>query len=307
MIIGAIDVGSNSVKLLVAEVAGRATRILAQRSAVTRLGRGLDRTRRLSPASQEHTIEIIRQFRRTAEELGVDRVTAVATEAARTARNGRAFVARCRKETRVPLRLISGREEARLAFLGATVGRRERRVAAVDIGGGSTEIMIGAPGRLEKSSSLPLGAVRLTEALLKSDPPTLAERLALLESVRGRLGRLSPPLVREARGGVTLLGIGGTCVNVARMAAPDGDPEGRRIALGELEGILDRLAGVPLAERKLIPAIDPERADIIVAGARILVEVMKMLELTSYTATIHGLRRGMVLEASRRPSRHRPI
>jgi len=296
MIIGAIDVGSNSVKLLVASVEGRKTRLLRHRSAVTRLGRGMDRTGRLSPAAQKHTIGVLKEFRRVCDELGADRVVAVATEAVRTARNGRRFAARCRKEAGVPLRIISGREEARLAFLGATFGRRERRLAAVDIGGGSTELMVGSPGRLERSVSLPLGAVRLTEAILKSDPPSPAERSALFEEVRTRLAaRLRFPAP------ATFLGVGGTCVNVARMARPDGDPEGRRLPLGELEGLFDRLAGVPLKERKRIPGLDPERADIIVAGAAILIEAMRTLGIGSFTATVHGLRRGLVLEAARRP------
>ncbi|HEY3227012.1 MAG TPA: Ppx/GppA family phosphatase [Planctomycetota bacterium] len=307
MIIGAIDVGSNSVKLLVAEVKGRTTRLLAHRSAVTRLGGRMDRTRRLSPAAQDRTIGVLREFRRVCEELGADRVVAVGTEAVRTARNGRTFAARCRKEAGVALRIISGREEARLAFLGATFGRRERRLAAIDIGGGSTEFMLGSPGRLETSASIPLGAVRLTEIHLKGDPPTLGDRLGLLMHVHDGLGRL-PDLLRCASGpGTTLLGIGGTCVNVARMLSPDEIPEGRKVPLDALEDLLNRLAGTPLAQRKQIPGIDPDRADIIVAGARILVESLKTLGVPSFTATIHGLRRGLVVEASRGPSRRRPI
>ena len=294
MIIGAIDVGSNSVKLFVAAVKGRSIRPLAHRSAITRLGGGIDRTRRLSRAAQDRTIAVLRDFRAECAKRGVDRIVAATTEAVRIALNGRAFAERCRAEAGVSLRILSGREEARLAFLGATSGRRERHLSAIDIGGGSTEIMVGSPGKLDIAASVPLGAVRLTEMHLKSDPPTLAERLATLKEVHEGLEALPPRLVRAAAHS-TLLGIGGTCVNVARMVRPAGDPEGRKVPIDKLESILHRMAEAPLARRRRIPGIDKDRADIIVAGARILVESMKALGVDSYTATLHGLRRGLVL------------
>jgi len=293
MIIGAIDVGSNSVKLLVAEVKSRETRVLAHRSSITRLGRGLGRTGQISREAQERTLDALREFRRVCDGLGAGRVVAVATEAVRIARNGRQFAERCRREAGIPLRVVSGREEARLAFLGATWGRRERRLASIDVGGGSTELMLGSPGRLETAASLPLGAVALTEAHLASDPPSPREREALLEAVRRGLAGI-PDRLRAGPAG-TLLGIGGTCVNVARMA---GLPEGRPLALAKLESIFDRLAGVPLDERRLIQGLDPERADIIVAGAAILLGAMKSLGFGSIVTTVHGLRRGLVLEAA---------
>ena len=301
MIIGAIDIGSNTVKLLVGAVKSGRVRPIARRSAVTRLGGGLDDTGQLPRTAQDRTIDVLRQFRKVCEKLRADRIVAAGTEALRVARNGRAFVKRCRKETGLPVRILSGAEEARTAFLGATSGRREPALAAIDIGGGSTEIMVGKPGILRDASSLPLGAVRLTELHLKSDPPTLAERLSLLQAVNEGLTALPKPLRLAASRSATLLGIGGTCVNVARMAGGARLPEGLVVSLDTLESILDRLAALPLSRRKKVRGIDPDRADIILAGARIMAEAMRLLEIGSFTATVHGLRRGLILqEAARR-------
>ena len=298
MIIGAIDVGSNSVKLLVADVKGLTVRPIEHRTKITRLSGGVDRTGRISTGAQDRTIAVLRQFLPLAFKLGASRIVAVGTEALRIARNGRRFAERCRREASVPIRIISAREEARLAFVGATSGRRETRLAAIDIGGGSTEIMLGRPGRLGMAVSLPLGAVRLTETHLETVPPTLGERLALLEEVRGGLERIPARLRRAASSKTILLGIGGTCVNVARMLRPGGLPEGRRVPIEKLEELLDTMAELPIAKRKRLPGIDPDRADIIVAGARILVETMKALGIDSFTATIHGLRRGLLFETA---------
>ena len=298
MIIGAIDVGSNSVKLTVGAADGRKRRPLVVRSGITRLGGGVDRTGRVSRAAQDRTIALLRSYRRVCSDLKVDRIVAAGTEALRIASNGPAFAKRCRTEAGIPLRILSGHEEAKLAFRGATSGRRERLVSAIDIGGGSTEIMVGRPGALTGDVSLPLGAVRLTEAHLKSDPPALAERMGMFEEVHEGLEKIPEALRRAVARSGAFLGIGGTCVNVARMARPKGTPEGRRVPLEELESILDRLAELPLAKRKRVPGIDPDRADIILAGARILVETMKALDLDAFTATVHGLRRGLMLQAA---------
>jgi exopolyphosphatase/guanosine-5'-triphosphate,3'-diphosphate pyrophosphatase len=298
MILGAIDVGSNSVKLLVASVSNGRIRVLDQRSAVMRLGGRIDRTRLLATSAQDRTIALLRKYRRLCERHEVERMVAVGTEALRVARNGLRFAERVRREAGVPLRILAGRDEARLAFLGATSGRPERRVAAIDIGGGSTELMFGAPGKIRGEASLPLGAVRLTETHLKSDPPTLAERLSMLQAVNETLGRLPESVRRGAKAAGILLGIGGTCINVARMVKPSARPEGRKVGLEALEDILNRLAELPLAKRKKVPGIDPTRADIILGGARILVETMKKLGIGSFTATIHGLRRGLILETA---------
>ena len=298
MIIGAIDVGSNSIKYLVASVRRGRVRKIAVRSDITRLSGGLDRTNALSAAAQERTLAVLRRFARDVAGHGARKIVAVGTEALRVARNGKSFAARCLKEAGVPVRIISGREEARLAYLGATGGRREKRIAAIDIGGGSTEFMVGSPGRLRIDVSVPLGAVRLTEKHFASDPPALVERLSLFRAVHEGLERLPRRLAVAIGRAGTFLGIGGTCVNVARMVHPRGDPEGRRVPLETLESILDGLAELTLARRKRVPGIDPARADIIIAGARILVESLKAFDIDGFTATTRGLRHGLILSLS---------
>ena len=300
MIIGAIDIGSNSVKLLVGAVKSGSVRPIARRSEITRLGGGLDGTERLPRAAQDRTIGVLQQFRKVCEKHKADRIVAAGTEALRVARNGQAFVKRCRKEAGFPVLILSGAEEARMAFLGATSGRREASLAAIDIGGGSTEFMVGKPGKLGDAASLPLGAVRLTELHLKSDPPTLAERLSLLHAVHVGLDPLPARLRLAAGRCATLLGIGGPCINVARMAGGSQDPEGRVVSLEKLESILDRLAELPLSRRKKVRGIDPDRADIIIAGARIMAEALRLFEIGSFTATVHGLRRGLMLHEAAR-------
>lgn len=300
MIIAAIDVGSNSVKLLVGAAANGRVRAITHRSAVTRLGGGVDRTGRIARAAQDRTIAVLRQFRRLCAQLKVERIVAVGTEALRLARNGGSFAKLCGTKTGIPLRILTGREEARLAFLGATSGRREQKLAAIDIGGGSTEIMFGKPGDLQGDMSLALGAVRLTEMHLKSDPPSLAERMAMFHRIHEELDRLPPKFRRATGPGATLLGIGGTCVNVARMVRPAGSPEGRVVPFNALEDVLERIAELPLSRRKKVPGIDPDRADIILAGARILSETLRVLDIDAFTATVHGLRRGLILHESDR-------
>jgi len=296
MIIGAIDVGSNSVKFLVASVnRGRVTP-LAQRSAITRLSGGLDRTGSISPAAQERTIKAIRGFLPLIAEFKPDRTVAVATEAVRVARNGRTFAERCSRETGVRIKIIPAREEARLSFLGATAGRKEPHLAAIDIGGGSTEVTYGKPGKLEIDISVPLGAVRLTEKHLHTDPPTLAERLTMLKEVHDGLSTLPQGLIRAANRSGAVLGIGGTCVTLARMVRPNGKQDSRRVSLAELETVLEDIADLPLSKRKLVPGIDPERADIILGGARILVEALRMFDVSSFIATAHGRRWGLALD-----------
>ncbi|HKS16852.1 MAG TPA: hypothetical protein VJU16_06040 [Planctomycetota bacterium] len=296
MIIGAIDVGSNSVKFLVASVERSRVTPLAQQSAITRLSGGLDRTGSISPEAQERTIKAIRGFLPLIAGFTPERIVAVATEAARVARNGRTFAERCGRETGVRVRIIPAREEARLSFLGATAGRKERHLAAIDIGGGSTEVIYGKPGKLEIDVSVPLGAVRLTEKHLRADPPTLAERLAMLKEVHEGLSTLPKGLIDAARRSGTVLGIGGTCVTLARMVRPKGKPGSGRVSLDELESLLEDIAVLPLAQRERVPGIDPERADIILGGARILVEALRMFDVTAFTATAHGLRWGLVLD-----------
>ncbi|MBI4566618.1 MAG: hypothetical protein HY716_18225 [Planctomycetes bacterium] len=298
MIFGAIDVGTNTAKLLVTDAEGR---VLLHRAAATRLGENLSATGRLSRAAMRRTLHALQRFRRECEARKVDPLMAVGTEAFRRAANAREFAERCRRETGLPLRILSGASEARLAFAGATADRPEARSAAIDIGGGSTELMTGARGRLREAASLRVGAVTLTESCFASDPPSERELDAARRAIRSRLRRVSPRLLRALSGRRSLIGIGGTCVAIGAIDAKVDERRpaaihGRVLFIPALERIMERLAGTPLVERRRIRGLDPKRADIIVAGAAILLESVRFLGATSVSISARGLRHGLILE-----------
>lgn len=286
MMLAAIDVGTNSVKLLVGRVcSGRVIPVL-HRARITRLGEGLGRSKRISPGAAERTLEALAEFRRLAEVRGAEAVAAAGTRALRAASNRAAFLARCRREAGLEVRVLSGREEARLAFCGAagTQGGRGA-LAAIDVGGGSTEIMVGEPpNRLRASWSLPLGAVTLTERFLAHDPPTAQELERLRAQARRRLARVPVRRVGD------LLGIGGTVSAVLRLVGRRG-----RAERGEVESLAERFSRLAAAARERL-GVERGRADIVVAGAWILVEAMKRLGAGALRSADGGLRHGMLLE-----------
>jgi exopolyphosphatase/guanosine-5'-triphosphate,3'-diphosphate pyrophosphatase len=287
MTLAAIDVGTNSVKLLVGRVrAGRVIPLL-HRARITRLGEGLGRSDWISPEAADRTLAALAEFRRLAEERGAREVAAAGTRALRAASNRAAFLARCRAEAGVEIRVLSGREEARLAFRGAAGAARGRgAVAAIDVGGGSTEVMLGEPpDRLRASWSLPLGAVTLTERFLAHDPPTAAELARLRAEARRRLAR-----VPAGRAGGEVLGIGGTASVVLRLVG-----RGGRATRGQVEALAERLSRLTAAERERL-GVEPGRADIVAAGAWVLAEAMGRLGAPTLRAAGGGLRHGMLLE-----------
>lgn len=286
MTLAAIDVGTNSVKLLVGRVSSSRVIPVLHRARITRLGEGLGRSKRISPGAAERTLEALAEFRRLAEVRGAQAVAAAGTRALRAASNRAAFLARCRREAGVEVRVLSGREEARLAFLGAagTQGGRGT-VAAIDVGGGSTEIMVGEPpNRLRASWSLPLGAVTLTERFLAHDPPTAKELALLREQARRRLARVPIRRVED------VLGIGGTVSAVLGLVGREG-----RAARDEVESLAERFSRLAAAARERL-GVEPGRADIVVAGVWILVEAMKHLGAGTLRSADGGLRHGMLLE-----------
>lgn len=300
MIAGAIDVGTNSVKLLVARVRGGRVSPLLERSEITRLGRGLGASGSISRASAALTIAAVERFRREAERLGCERLVAAGTQAIRVARNGRAFVRRCFAETGVRVEPISGLREAGLSYRGATSAWPRGATAAVEIGGGSTQLMAGRAGRLRKAVSLPLGAVSLTEELLRSDPATPTERGLAAASVRQRVSALPAAFRRELGRAERVVAIGGTALTLGRLAGGIAAEriDGRRLDRRALGRLLDRLSGWTAAERRRRTGLEPGRADIVVAGGIILAEAMDALGIRALTLSVRGLRTGLVLEAA---------
>lgn len=298
--LAAIDVGTNSVKLLVGRVDGREVTPLLHRSVVTRLGEGLDRSGRISTAAADRTVALLREYRGLALEKGAAAVSAAGTQVFRSAANAAEVVARIRAEADVEIRVLSGEEEARLSFLGAAGASKTARVLAIDIGGGSTEVMTGSGEDLHASWSVATGAVTLTERHLKSDPPSSAEMLALATDVQAALA----PVVVRAGDDCELVGIGGTVsalLKALRLTSGEDGRElhGRFVPFPEIEALSIRLSLLTVKEREAL-GIEPGRADIIVAGAWLLVAAMSRVEARGLRASARGLRHGLLLELSRR-------
>ena len=291
MRVAAIDLGTNTTRLLVADVSGDDVEEVVRRTLITRLGEGVDARRRLLPLPIARVRNCLAEYRRELETLGAERALLVATSAVRDAENGEAFLGEIEWSYGFTTRLLSGDEEAELTLRG--VGETDGSTLVVDIGGGSTEL-IGAAQRI----SLDIGAVRLTERHLPSDPPTDEELDACAAAVRSLL----PDAPRPERA----IGVAGTITSLAALdlALAEYDPErvhGHRLTLDGVQQQLSRLASMPLAERRQVPALDPERAPVIIAGAVILREVLAHFGLEEIEASERDILHGAALEAAALP------
>jgi exopolyphosphatase/guanosine-5'-triphosphate,3'-diphosphate pyrophosphatase len=295
-----IDVGSNSVKMLIAErdAAGQFTPLHFM-SETTRLGEGAH-LRRLMEVSIRRTLEALKGFAAACRDYGVERVAAVGTSAVRDAANQEEFVTRAR-EAGVEVEVIPGEEEARLSFLAVRLDplwRDARSLLVVDIGGGSTEIIRGEPdsNRMASRVSLALGAVRLTGAALRSDPPTVQEMNEADAFARRALEGLDPP-----PGEYTAVGVGGTFTTMAavHLGAETRDYariHGLRLTARAVEAQVEHYAARSVEERKRIPGLDPLRADIILGGAITLNHVLQRLVTGSISVSTRGLRWGVLYD-----------
>jgi exopolyphosphatase / guanosine-5'-triphosphate,3'-diphosphate pyrophosphatase len=300
--VAVVDIGTNSTRLLVADVAEGRVREFERRSRVTRLGRGVDLSGQLSSEAIEAVCEVIADYVSIYEEAGVDTVTAIATSAVRDASNGEAFVAELRERFALSARVLDGDEEARLTYLGATSERRPTSpTLVVDIGGGSTELIVGTGSEIAFHTSLQAGVVRHTERHIASDPPTVAEMEALAADVRGPI---EAAVARVPEGHVDSgIAVAGTPTSLAsvELGLEPYDPKrvhGHVLSLGTIQRLLSQLASAPLAERVEIPGMHPDRAPTIVAGVVILVETMRAFGLERIEASEHDILYGTALAAS---------
>jgi exopolyphosphatase / guanosine-5'-triphosphate,3'-diphosphate pyrophosphatase len=301
--VAAVDLGSNSTRLLVADVADERIDEVVRRLEITRLGEGVDQRKRLLPLPIARVRNVLTDFRREAESLGAERTLAIATSAVRDAENGEAFLGEMEWSYGFQTRLLSGHEEAQLTFRGASLGRElAEDTLVLDIGGGSTELVVGGTDGLRFHDSLDLGGVRLTERFLPSDPPTADELAACASAVRALLAERVPNEIRP----LTAIGVAGTITSIAalELGLEVYDPERVHGHLVSREGVvaqLERLASVPLAERRKIPALDPDRAPVIVAGTVILSEVLDHFGLDRLEASERDILDGAALEAAALP------
>ncbi len=298
--VAVIDIGTNSTRLLVADVAGGRVSPVERRSTVTRLGRGVDLSGHLAHEAIEDVCTAIDAYVGILQELGAETIEAIATSAVRDADNGSAFIAELRERFALSARVLDGEEEARATYLGATSENPPSEPTLVlDIGGGSTELVVGTGSEVAFHDSLQAGVVRHSERHVASDPPTAGELEALATDVRGLIEESVGAGV-EARQGIAVAGTP-TSLAAVEIELEPYDPtrvHGHVLELPSIQRMLSRLASVPLAERVEIPGLHPDRAPTIVAGVVILVEVMRAFGLEQIGVSEHDILYGTALAAA---------
>lgn len=300
--VAVIDIGTNSTRLLVADVAGGQVSEIERHSQVTGLGRGVDHSGQLSAEGIEAVCIAVAGYVESVERLGVEAVEVLATSAVRDAENGSAFVAELRERFGLSPQVIDGDEEARLTYLGCVSERTGgENLLVVDVGGGSTEMIIGDGREPDFHVSLQAGVVRHTERHLTSDPPGAAELEKLAGDVKKLIGEATQD--QDVRPVEAAVAVAGTATSLAAidLELDPYDPlavEGHRLKLTTIQWWLSRLASVPLAERKLYVGLHPDRAAAIVAGAVILIEVMRAFELDQIEVSEHDILYGAAIRAA---------
>jgi exopolyphosphatase / guanosine-5'-triphosphate,3'-diphosphate pyrophosphatase len=302
--VAVIDVGSNSTRLLVADVDGGVS-VIERQSRVTRLGRGVDLSGQLSDEAIEAACEAIADYVEICRELGADRVASIATSAVRDASNGEAFAAELRERFALSTRVLDGEEEARLTYRGATDQQPPSvPTLVIDIGGGSTEMIVGTQDEIAFHASLQAGVVRHTERHISGDPPTAVE----LEALAGDVRTLIADALADAGGAQASAGIAvaGTPTSLAavELELEPYDPSrvhGHVLSLETIQRLLSQFASAPLGERAAIPGLHPDRAPTIIAGCVILVEAMRAFGLTRIGVSEHDILYGMALETASQP------
>lgn len=307
MRVATIDIGTNTTLLLIAErEPGRPLSPLLERATITRLGEGVDRSRRLAPDAVSRTRSCLDEYADLVRAHGVDRVAVVGTSAMRDAAGGESLRAHIRSALGVEVRVLSGEDEARLTFRGALSGlswEERKEVAVVDIGGGSTEVVIGQSGptagsaaTLRFAQSFDIGSVRLTERFIRHDPPTTTE----LDAIR-RMARTTFTAVPALDAGSHPVGVAGTVTTLAAVALgvvpyDAGQVHGCEIDREELRAVVERLGLLEVESRRNIPGIEPKRADVIVAGGIIVLTLLEHWDAHTLVVSDRGVRWGLAEE-----------
>ena len=307
MRIAVVDVGTNTTRLYVAEVQdGRVTDELTRISRVTRLGAGVDANRRLATDALEREYAVLENYRATIDELNPDTSVAVMTSAVRDADNGGEFANEVTRTFGIEAHVITGEEEAQLTYLGATdmvdFSQETGPILVFDIGGGSTELVIGHGGDIDFHVSTQAGVVRQADRHIHNDPPAAAELDAVAQDVRQILYEAVPDEYRAHPG--RALGVAGTPTSLAAIAQSlePYDPSrvhGYRLSARERDAIFKRLAAMPLEERRHVTGLHPDRAIAILPGIVILTEIMNLFELDAIEVSEHDILRGAALYYTR--------
>ncbi len=299
--VAVVDIGTNSTRLLVADVEGDAVTELERRSQVTRLGQGVDAGSRLAEEAMERVFTTLAAYREAIDSHDADVAVGVLTSAVRDAANGADFTATVAERFGLEARTIEGGEEAELTFLGATSERASDEsgpLLVIDVGGGSTELVVGARGRPAFHVSAAAGVVRQTERHIHSDPPAPEELQSLAAEVGGIVREAVPEEVRA--GARTAIAVAGTATSLAAIdqALEPYDPRrvhGYVLEAGDCELLLARLAAMPVDERREVAGLHPDRAPTIVTGVVILLEVLRAFGLERVEVSEHDLLRGVAL------------
>jgi exopolyphosphatase/guanosine-5'-triphosphate,3'-diphosphate pyrophosphatase len=297
--VAAIDVGTNSTRLLVAEELADGFRALERRLTVTRLGQDVDKRRLLAPEALQRTLHTIAEYAATCGEYEVTRLRVTGTSAVRDARNREEFFDGVRRLTGTEAELLSGEAEARATFLGALSDLPAGDpVLVVDIGGGSTELVSGV-NEPERLVSLDVGSVRMLEKHLESDPPTPEELASLRDEVSTALGEVTADLAVPA--GARLIGVAGTVTQLAALKAglPVYDPDVTHHAVlshGDVRRLARRLASLPYEKRRRVRGLHPGRVDVIVPGAEILLAVMEAFDAPEVLVSEKDILDGLVIQ-----------
>lgn len=311
--IAAIDIGSNSIRQIVADVsADGKIRVVDEMKAMPRLGAGVDERGALAEESIRAALSALTRMATLARQMNVDRIEAVATSAVRDAANGGAFLERVRAETGLRVRVLTGQVEARLAFRSALAHFElgTGRTVVMDIGGGSLELALAADGLVDRLASFPFGAIRTTEQFLAPAQRAGRERVERLERAVRELRRAVRWAVRDDLPvkewrGARVIGSGGTFTNLAAVVnarAGLQTPRARHgtvVPRADAEHVLAMLASMTPAERAAVPGLNPQRADIIVAGLAAAAEVLAVFEARELRVSGYGIREGLLLESAR--------
>ena len=303
MRVAVVDIGSNSTRLLIADVDPSSTEVceLVRRSKVTRLGHGVDATGSLDDESVQRTWRVLSEYREAIDEHDCETNLAVLTSAVRDASNGGEFAQRVRDELSLDAKVLSGDEEAQLTFLGAMAGRPPARepTVVIDIGGGSTEFVLGTGRSADFHVSTPSGVVRMSERHIHNDPPLPEELQALADDTREVFLEHVPERERAAaQKGIAVAGTATSAASIELELDPY-DParvQGHVLLLATVELLLARLAEMTEEERRQVVGLNPDRAPTIVAGMVLLSQAMIAIGLEQVEVSEHDILYGGALQ-----------
>lgn len=307
--LAAIDIGTNSTKMTVADVDERGrVSVVSEDADVTRLGEGVDAAKRLNDAAMSRTLEAVERFARAARAQGATDVIAAGTSALRDAANGAEFIVQAKQRAGVDIQIITGDREAQLAFAAVHSDPSlnllsDASLLIFDIGGGSTELTLGDANGVGRHKSLDIGAVRLTERFLHTDPPTDAEIAQAAHYADEALATFPAPDTIPI-----VAGLGGTAINIASVTIEIGNIDegalrdnihGDTLTAADVQAALKLFRLRPLDERRHIPGLEPKRADVIIAGALILDRLLAYFHADKCIVSVRGLRYGLLAERAK--------